>query len=775
MMIPDLSEARRLFDAGFHLVPLERYTKKPPEGIPGWNKPENRAKGIESDATGYGFPLSSNQLCSIDPDNWPLALRGMAALGFDLEALMVAGVRTKSTRTGSGGRSTFREEPDLSWLKFASRDPSIGTVLELRADSANLQDVVPGLVYFDKAGTLCTQQYANCKRLDDAPGIPDAFLAWWQRCSIDIDFLREQQDIFMRAIGATANLAISTGRGSVKKLAFEAPGYRGWYNATHSVERLLDLHGYEWHAKLARWSCPTASGAPGIRLIPGKTDLWQSDHASDPLSGTFDAWIANVVLNHFGNLDSAIKAVDRERISNPSPLADAIAIEGGDEAPTLKLREQRTINIDSRLLRPPGVLGVMTDHINATSKKPQPQFAVQTAIATACTMLGRRFVTNFDNWPSLYLLNVGKSSSGKEWAKTASEALLEACGLDYLIGPSGYTSASGVLSSLLDQPNHLTVVDEFHRELEKASVKGNAHALGAIKTLMEVWGRNSGALRPQGHSTLGQRKMDKEKASERTVRNPALTMLAMTIPDFFETIGSAAARDGFLNRFLIVESDVGRQPSSLSPSKDVPQPIVDWATEIRARYTGLICPDTNALSSPSPVVVPITDPAMAIYRAFEVECLGYMDHYEKDGLAEMFGRTNEMAMRLGLVIALGRGDTVVKPDDAEWACLYCKTYALRTVERLVSSMADSEFEAAKNQVVTCLVEAHKRGLTVRELNRVSRKFRALDQRQQVNLLNSLAFVGQAQHVTFPSPSGRGQPRNAWVALDDSQVEGDGDE
>lgn len=456
-------------------------------------------------------------------------------------------------------------------------------------------------------------------------------------------------------------------------------------------------------------------------------------------------------------------------------LMEPVAIDDEDSAPTLlKLREQRTINIDSRLLRPPGILGVVTDYVNATAKKSQPQFAVQTAIAFACTVLGRRFVTNNANWPSLYLMNVGKSSSGKEWAKTASEALLEACGLANLIGPSGYTSSSGVLSSLLDQPNHMTVIDEFHRELEKASVKGNAHSMGMIKTVMEVWGRNNGALRPQGHSTLGQRKGDKEKAEDRTVRNPAITLLAMTIPDFFESIGSAAARDGFLNRFLIVESDIGRQPSLLIPSQEVPQPIVDWATEIRARYTGLICPDTNAIASPSPVMVPITEAAMSVYQAFDIECLGYQNQYEKDGLAEMFGRTNETAMKLGLVIALGRGDTAVKAEDAEWACMYCKTYALRTVERLIGSMADSEFEATKNQVLNLLVSVGKHGLTVREINQRSRKFRALDQRQQVNLLNSLAFVGQVQHFTFPPPSGRGKPRNAWVAIDDSQEPEGGD-
>ena len=310
-MHPDLSEARRLLDAGMHLVKLERYSKRPMGD--GWNRMENRARAIDPNATGYGYPLSQNKLCSIDPDNWGHAVRGMRALGFDLDQIMNMGVRTKSTRPGSGGRSTFLEEPDLSWLKFASRDPKVGVVLEFRADSPNLQDVVPGVVYYDKSGEVCTQNYANGKRLDDAPSLPDDLLEWWQRCSTDIEFYREQQAKFMEAIGAPANLAISTGRGSVQKLAFEAPGYRRDYNKTHTVESILTRHGYQWHAKERRWSPPTATGAPGVKPIPQRDGLWRSDHASDPLSGTFDAWIAFVVLDHFGNLEAAKAAFDAER------------------------------------------------------------------------------------------------------------------------------------------------------------------------------------------------------------------------------------------------------------------------------------------------------------------------------------------------------------------------------------------------------------------------------------------------------------------------------
>lgn len=439
--------------------------------------------------------------------------------------------------------------------------------------------------------------------------------------------------------------------------------------------------------------------------------------------------------------------------------------EGIDALKGARIRQMEQVRIDPQLLMPPGILGEITQFINETARKPQPQFAVQGAIAYCATVLGRRFVTTSMNWPSLYLLNVGKSSSGKEWAKSVVEMMLEAAGLPNLIGPSGYTSASGVLSSLFDQPNHITIIDEFHRQLEMASMKGNPNAQGMIKTLIEVWGRNNGTLRPQGFSTFGLSSRDKKDMTERSVRNPAITLLAMTVPDFWEKIGSRAARDGFLNRFIIVESEIGRQVGNHKTMPEIPQSILEWTRSIRARYTNeLANPDANAGISPDPVIVPISEDAHILFHAFEHECNQLMDTYEEHGLAEMFGRSNESAMKLALVLALGRSAYEISADDARWAILYVKTYAKQTVLRLIGTVADGQFEAAKKQVNTYLESCGAEGATVTMIDRRCALFRNMNKRQQIELLQSLEYLGQIQSIKVKAEGGRGRPAERWVAV-----------
>lgn len=299
------AEARRLLAKGFKLCALHKESKRPMGD--GWQlKPITE---ISDSVGGYGMPLALNGLCSIDPDNLELAREGLLRCGFDLDEIMDAGARTSSTRPGSGGRSTFQAPSGLGRIVFSSAKH--GTILELRAGQSNLQDCLPGTVYLGKHGEGPYQQdYANKKTFDQAPELPVRVLEWWQRMGQDLAYRREQQALLC---GDDARLAISGGEGKGAKLAFSS-SCRVEFNEHHDVEDFLNRHGYSSDGG-GRWSPSTATGAPSVRLIPGSIGLWHSDHASDPLYGTFDAWTAYVVLDHDGNLEAAVAAWVPKRMS----------------------------------------------------------------------------------------------------------------------------------------------------------------------------------------------------------------------------------------------------------------------------------------------------------------------------------------------------------------------------------------------------------------------------------------------------------------------------
>lgn len=298
------AEAQRLLAAGFKLVELKPLQKRPVGN--GWQLQPVRA--IHPDAGGYGILLAANGLGSIDPDNVDRAREGLRRCGFDLDALMDAGVRTTSTRPGSGGRSTFQVPAGLGRIVFRSKQD--GTLLELRAGQTNLQDCLPGTIYRAKDGSAhYRQDYANGRTFDDAPDLPPKFLAWWQRLDADLAFRREQEALFCGP--GDARLSISTGQGDSSKLAYKSHARRT-FNTKNDVPAILERHGYTTEDG-ERWAPPTATGAPCVRLILGRDGLWQSDHGSDPLLGTFDAWVAYVVLDHDGDQAAAEAAFEPQR------------------------------------------------------------------------------------------------------------------------------------------------------------------------------------------------------------------------------------------------------------------------------------------------------------------------------------------------------------------------------------------------------------------------------------------------------------------------------
>ena len=308
------SEAQRLCAKGFKLVELYPDSKRPMGD--GWNLAG--VTTVRRDAGGYGLLLAANGMCSVDVDNEDLTEIGLWRCGFDLSDIRDSGVATSSTRPGSGGRVAFRVPvgSGLRWLKFSSK--LHGTILELRAASPNLQDTLPGTVYRSQDGSgPWVQDYAGIFTLDTAPDVPPGLLAWWQRMSDDIDYLRAQQALF---VGDGVHLSVSSGD---SKLAY-ASVHRNDFNATHKMTDILEARGYV-KARSGRYAPPTATGAASVRLIPGHDDLWQSDHASDPLWGTFDTWTAHVVLEHGGDLSAAESAAEKTR--------QIVAVDGFEDCP----------------------------------------------------------------------------------------------------------------------------------------------------------------------------------------------------------------------------------------------------------------------------------------------------------------------------------------------------------------------------------------------------------------------------------------------------------
>ena len=414
-------------------------------------------------------------------------------------------------------------------------------------------------------------------------------------------------------------------------------------------------------------------------------------------------------------------------------------------------------------LPPMGVLKDIIAYYNATSGNKQPDFAMQTALAICSIILGRCYKTNYDNYSSLYLLNVAKSGTGKEHVKTVVEKILLESGMGHLVAGDGYTSAGAVFSELLNNPRHISIIDEFGRYLEAGRDlgRGTSHQREANTKLMEAIGRAHSVLRPPSYSTMTLKKEAAEELRNRYIHNPSITLMAMTTPDtLFKTLDMGAIKDGFVNRFIISISDTERTVRRHKGAIDVPETILRWMREVTARHGEIHL----ASEKTKPIEIFFTDEAIAMQEKFQQYCIDQANALERFGMSELTGRSNEMAMRLALIHALSKkfGANTIDCDDMAFGISYIRYCYERTVKKLKMTISSSDFEGHKKEVLADMREKGDNGITWADMqkNTPYSKHKIKDLRE---ILSALKDAELAYDEPY-SNGGTGRPTTLWRVL-----------
>lgn len=440
--------------------------------------------------------------------------------------------------------------------------------------------------------------------------------------------------------------------------------------------------------------------------------------------------------------------------------------------PSHAMSNPARVQVPKHLLSIPGKLNQMVQWANATASKPQPYFAVQAALALGSVAMGRKFRSNLNNFTNLYFLNIAPSGAGKEHAKTAVEECLEAAGLHELVGGSEYSSDSAIDSQLLDKPTHISFIDEFGYVLEAGNAKNNHIGGTARKRLMEVFGRAHSTLHPKAYSTAGLTKQQRDARGNRAVKKPSVSVVGMTTPGtFFDAVGSGSLKDGFLNRFITVISDLGRQPSQNHEQTAPPAELVQWVKACRVNGGGDLT--TSQIDAPHDVEpqiveIPFEAAALALLDVLDRDCIRRMDELEFEGMSEMYTRVREITMKVALIVAHSCESKTIKAEHVQWATDYVRFWADNAIKTLAENVADSPFGSLCNTVANQIHLAGPKGLTEAEIGRRAAKFKAADPRMRSAVFTNLASDRGIQKVESRSLSGKGKTRIAYIAPEYSQ-------
>jgi hypothetical protein len=370
------------------------------------------------------------------------------------------------------------------------------------------------------------------------------------------------------------------------------------------------------------------------------------------------------------------------------------------ERERLEEQQEQASHLPEFIANAPGLIGEIADWINATSPKPQPEFAVVAALTIGATVMGRRYVTDRNNFPSMGYLIMADSGEGKDHPQKAVRKVLDAAGLGRMIGGSGYTSAGAVFTALMIQPSHVAIIDEFGQHLKSLGKNGSQNSDAAMTSLMISFTNVDSSIRPQTYSAMSMSKKDMASLEDKTIHNPAITLLCATTPGvFFGALKDDQLEGGLLNRFVLVQTNepirVSRKPLRLP----VPDSAVQWCNEVLDEHnaTGdLRDANANDASVPArPVEMFFEAEAEALYDSFEREIVQRRRELDAFG-RNLLVRTAEKALRVAMVVAKMTNaprDNQITAEALRWAIKYVKHYDYRTVAAVETQRPQSKIEA----------------------------------------------------------------------------------
>ena len=449
----------------------------------------------------------------------------------------------------------------------------------------------------------------------------------------------------------------------------------------------------------------------------------------------------------------------------PNPARDAGKIEFSPDVDSAELEPLESEASgpaalpDNLVWGAPGLLSDLTAWIYNSSPKKQAGFALLSALAVCSVAMGRKFVTSERNYSSMYFIAVGKSSCGKEHGKNAIETALSAAGLESLIGGGGYTAPSAILSALVKRPVHIAIIDELGLILSNTdSNGGNSARRGALTTLMELFGRCDGVYRGEEYARTRELIAGKDTGPELKVMRPALTLYGLTTPStFYAALSSGRVADGFISRFLALETHIGRQKRTWGNPAGVlefPVHLANWLAGLREPNDAgnLAGVEPGAEFAPEPQLVTIEPGATGIFSALEDEIITRQDELDAEGLAPALGRTVEKAMRVALIAAVASDNIrpTVTAECAVWAAEFVKFCDYQTLASVARNVSDSSAERNYKRLLEIVSRAGIGGITKRDL---VQRTRFADRRTRNDMIAQALEAGDIMEQ-ITSPNGR---------------------
>lgn len=403
--------------------------------------------------------------------------------------------------------------------------------------------------------------------------------------------------------------------------------------------------------------------------------------------------------------------------------------------------------LPDRLTHVPGLVGLITDWISDSARRPQRGLALGAALTLVGTAAGRKVAGPTRSGTHLYVLGIARTSAGKDHALQAVSRILAGSAMNAHIGPSQFMSMSALINRLTRQPLTLSPIDEFGSFLARVNGKrSSTHERAITGVMRSAWGASFQTLNPPEWAGR----------SSTPIYSPAFSLYGVSTPEeFYSAIEGADVFNGFLNRFLTIstrERPTEREP--ICDAHEVPDAIGRGMIGVYNVGGVLLGASSHGSQADAPaLVVPWDHPqAHRVYQRFgeEIE--------KREAEMAFLARSVEMSLRLATIRAIGIStlNPRITVEDMEWGRDVARWSAERMMEDAADFMADNDRQGEAMKIMR-LIKSKGR---VAHRDVVRAMAHKISTRDLKDLLASLTESGQIT-VESVRPESGGHPANFY--------------
>ena len=369
------------------------------------------------------------------------------------------------------------------------------------------------------------------------------------------------------------------------------------------------------------------------------------------------------------------------------------------------VQKRFSVKKPDNLYSPPGIIKDIFEYSESIAQIQQPALSMQTSLALGSVALGRMYRTDMNNFSSMYFMCIAKAS--------------------------------------------------------------NSNKEDALQVLMEAWGRCHGTIRPDNYSLMTLTVKQQQEALDRSTIKPGITLVGMSVPrNFYGALSTGRIVDGFLNRFIVVESKLPRTVGRMVPFVEPSHKICEWVRKVRETKNEMeqLARDNSEIDFKQRIIT-FDDGSKELLNTLAHELVAQQNKLEKDGLEVLLSRTREEAMRLALICQMADDpySKIIRDDITKWAIEYIYYYDQMMVETCEDKVAGSEMESRIKQVLSFIRTQGEIGISRRDIDR-REIFRSMKSFEVKEIINRLMNAGEIQEKDVRVKA-TGRPMKRIVAID----------